>query len=260
LNSDDEQAMSINANPTRVPAARRYPVKPVAAGRRNPSSDLLDEIERALPRGRPESHLRLERIARVRTLVPDEIVFRQGDPIPLTLMLDGHAALRRTTADGRELVLGIATRGMLFGFSSIAGSLAGVDLVAVTPAEVAVWPGDEVRPLVVGDSGLALNVIDGMAKYLVHLSDRMDGFIHQEARRRVLRVLAEYEDLFFGDAHVLSRVQLPGLVGTSREMTGRVVRELEREGIIARVGKRGLRLVSPAQLHQAIGFASNKAF
>jgi CRP-like cAMP-binding protein len=170
-------------------------------------------------------------------------------------MLRGHAALRRTTADGRELVLGIAPPGMLFGFSSIAGSPAGVDLVAVTPARVAVWPGGEVRSLVLDDNGLALDVIDGMAKYLVHLSDRLDGFIHQEARRRVLRVLAEYEDLFFGDAQVLSRRHLPGLVGTSREMTGRVVRELEREGIIARVGKGGLRLVSPARVHQAVDLA-----
>jgi CRP-like cAMP-binding protein len=167
-------------------------------------------------------------------------------------MVRGHAALRRTTADGRELVLGIAPRGMIFGFSSIAASPAGVDLVAVTPVEVATWPGDEVRALVHDDIGLALDVIDGMAKYLVHLSDRLDGFIHQEARRRVLRVLAEHEDLFFGDAQVLSRVQLPGLVGTSREMTGRVLRQLEREGIIARVGKRGLRLISSARLHQAV--------
>src|SRR5207244_11450398 len=135
-----------------------------------------------------------------------------------------------------------------FGSSTRAGSLAGVELVAATPAEVAVWPGDEVRSLVVNDPGLALDVIDGMANYLVHLSDRIDGFIHQDARRRVLRVLVQHEDLFFGDRQVLSRGHLPGLVGTSREMTRRVVRELEREGGIARVGKHGLRLGALAQI------------
>jgi len=233
--------------------------QPLAAGSGDPSTDPLNQIADALPRARSETHRRLVRTARIRTLAPDEIVFRQGDPIPLTLILEGHASLRRTTADGRELVLGIAARGWLFGFSSIAGSLAGVDLVAVTPVEVAVWPGGDVRPLVPDDTGLALDVIDGMAKYLVHLSDRMDGFIHQDARRRVLRVLVEHEDLFFGDRHVLSRGHLPGLVGTSREMTRRVVRELEREGVIARVGKHGLRLVSPARLHQAVGLSSSGA-
>ena len=143
--------------------------------------------------------------------------------------------------------------GFLFGFSSVAGSPSGVDVVAVTPAQVAQWSGDDLRPLVIGDPGMALDVIDGMARFLVRISDRLDGFIHQDARRRVLRVLAEYEDLFFGEAQVLSRVHLPGLVGTSREMTGRVVRELEREGMIRRIGRGGLRLVSPNRFRRAVG-------
>jgi CRP-like cAMP-binding protein len=71
-------------------------------------------------------------------------------------------------------------------------------------------------------------------------------------------VLAEHEELFFGDPPVLSRVHLPGLVGTSREMTGRVVRQLEREGIVARAGKRGLRLVSPARLREALGLPTGR--
>ena len=44
----------------------------------------------------------------------------------------------------------------------------------------------------------------------------------QDARRRVLRVLAEYRGLFFGES--------PGL---------------ERKGWIARFGQHGLRLLSP---------------
>ena len=189
---------------------------------------------------------------------PGEIVFRQGDPIPVTLIVRGHAVFRRTTTDGRELVLGIAARGMLFGFSGIAGSMATVDLVAVTPTEVALWSGDELRPLVHDDGGLALDVVDGMAAYIVGISDRLDRFIHQDARQRLLRVLAEYEDLFFGATPVFSRAHLPGLVGTSREMTGRVIRDLEREGVIARVGMRGLRLLSPARLHEAVCLASTR--
>ena len=251
--------MTTVTSPTRIHAAGQPVAQPGAAGTGDPSTDLLNQIADALPGAHDATHRRLERTARIRTLASGEVAFRQGDPIPLTLMLRGHAALRRTTADGRELVLGIAARGWLFGFSSIAGCPAGVDLVAATPVELAVWSGADVRPLVLDDPGLALDVIDGMAKYLVHLSDRMDGFIHQEARLRVLRVLVEHEDLFFGDEQVLSRGHLPGLVGTSREMTRRVIRELEREGVIARVGKRGLRLVSPARLHQAVGLSSSEA-
>jgi CRP-like cAMP-binding protein len=213
---------------------------------------MRDAIGRVLPNARPESRRRLETTANVRTFGADEIVFLQGDPIPLTLTLGGYVAFRRTTPDGRELVFAVASPGRLFGLSSIAGGLATIDLVAVTSTEVATWPGDEVRSAVQDDPGFALDVIDGMAKYIVEISGRFDGFIHQDARRRVLRVLAEHEELFFGDPPILSRSHLPGLVGTSREMTGRVVRELERDGIIARVGRRRLRLVSQEALREAV--------
>jgi CRP-like cAMP-binding protein len=69
--------------------------------------------------------------------------------------------------------------------------------------------------------------------------------------------LAEYADLFFSEAPVLPRTLLPGLVGTSREMTGRVLRSLEAEGVLARVGRRGLRLLAPAALGDAAAAAGD---
>ena len=214
---------------------------------------ILPSLAKALPRATPASHRILAASASITLIPPGHIAFRQGYPIPLTLVLHGHVAFRRTTEDGRELVLGIGTPGMLFGFSSVAGSPAGVDLVAATPAEIATWPGDQLRTLVLTDAGLALDVIDGMARYIVGITDRIDGFVHQDARRRVVRILDAYRHLFFGREPILSRSHLPGLIGTSPEMTRRVVRELEREHVVERVGRRGLRLVSPERLDEAMG-------
>ena len=76
-----------------------------------------------------------------------------------------------------------------------------------------------------------------MAFSLHQTVERIEGFLHQDARLRVLRVLAQYRDLFFEEPVVLSRAHLPGLVGTSREMTGSVLRQLEREGTVVRVGR-----------------------
>lgn len=77
---------------------------------------------------------------------------------------------------------------------------------------------------------------------------RIEGFLHQDARRRALRVLAQHRELFFGEPPVLTRAHLPGLVGTSREMTGHVLRELESEGTVMPVGRVGLQLLRPDQL------------
>jgi len=110
------------------------------------------------------------------------------------------------------------------------------------------WKGPDIRRLAARDPGFALDVIDRLAGFVQAMTENIDGFLRQDARRRVIRVLLRYRDLFFGEPAVLSRAELPSLVGTSREMTGRVLRELEREGLVARVGRRGLRLLRPEDL------------
>jgi CRP/FNR family cyclic AMP-dependent transcriptional regulator len=208
-------------------------------------------LVRALPNAAPETIETLAGTARLRAAAPGDVVIRQGETIPFTLVIRGYGAFRRTTADGRQLVLGIASPGWLVGHPGIAGRAASQDLVAITPAKVARWSGTDVRALVLADPGLAVSVIDTMARFWGITIERLDGLIHQEARGRVLRVLAEYADLFFSEPAVLPRTLLPGLVGTSREMTGRVLRSLEAEGVISRVGRRGLRLLAPAALEEA---------
>ena len=225
---------------------------PIAPGGQGADpADLARIIASAIPNARPDTHLTLAHAARIQSLGSRDVIFRQGEPILLTLVLDGYASFRRTTADGRQLVLGVAMRGDLFGYSSISARRAGVDLVALTDARVAVWPGRELRKLTTDDLGLATDAIDGLADFIVDITERLDGFIHHSSRQRVVRVLARYSDLFFGEPAVLSRSHLPSLVGTSREMTGRVIRQLEREGMVARVGRNGLQLLAPARLHEA---------
>jgi CRP-like cAMP-binding protein len=211
---------------------------------------LRQLLERAWPGAASGSIERLADDAQVTRLDRGEVIFRQGESIPVTLVMDGYAAVRRTTWSGHEVVHRIAEPGDLFG-EGIAGQLAIADLVAITPTLVGLWPGADVRNGVVTDPGLAVAVIDGLGRQVVAMSQRIDSFIDQNARGRVLRVLSDYRDLFFSEPPVLSRTLLPGLVGASREMTGRVIRGLEREGMIARSGRAGLRLLSPSALEEA---------
>jgi CRP-like cAMP-binding protein len=221
--------------------------------------DLRKLIDKALPGGRPQTRDLLAGAARVRSFRGEDTVFRQGEPIPLTLMIRGFGTFRRTTIDGQHLAVGIANPGDLFGFSAIASAHSPVDLVALTDCQAAFWKGPEVRQLAATDSGFALAVVDWMANYLTTITEKVDGFLHQDARRRVVRILARHKDLFFAEPAVLSRSHLPSLVGTSREMTGRVLRQLEREGTLARVGRTGLRLLRPDGLDLERARPSQKA-
>jgi CRP-like cAMP-binding protein len=210
--------------------------------------EIREVIRRALPDCRPDTIDVLTRTARLRPVAADETIYRQGDPIPLTVLLRGYSAFRRTTATGQELMSGVGRPGDLFGFSGVAAVLSSVQLVTLTDCVVAQWPGPDVRTLAREDPGLALGALDSTAAALHLLLERIDGFLHQGARIRVMRILVRHQDLFFGDPVVLTRTHLPSLVGTSREMTGRVLRVLEREGTVERVGRVGLKLLRPDRL------------
>jgi CRP-like cAMP-binding protein len=205
-------------------------------------------LERASPGCTPATSQFLAETAHVRTIRTEDKIFRQGEAVPLTLFLRGYGAFRRTTIDGQQIATGVATPGDLLGFTSITSGTSSVDLVALTECEVALWSGLEIRRIAVTDPGFALDVIGHLGTFLNTMTEKVDGFLHQNARRRVVRILARHQDLFFSEPAILSRAHLPSLVGTSREMTGRVLRELEREGTVARVGRTGLRLLRPDRL------------
>jgi CRP-like cAMP-binding protein len=191
---------------------------------------------------------RLTQTVKVRLVKPGGHIYRQGEPVPLTLILKGYGAARRTTVTGKQLVSGVVPSGMLFGWSGLASVPSSVELVALTECETGQWRGSEIRTLALADPPLAAAAIDSMAWSLHQTIERIEGFLHQDARFRVLRILAQHRNLFFGEPAVLTRSHLPGLVGTTREMTSRVLRQLEREGTVARTGRGGLKLLRPDQL------------
>ena len=209
---------------------------------------LRELIVPVLPGSRPETIEAMVAGARLRTLDPQDPIYRQGDPVDLLLILDGHIAFQRTNLSGQHLITGVATTGDLFGFSAMAPVQSSVETVALTRSRVAQWGGSDVRALAMMDPALGLDAVDSLARSLHSVLERIEGYMHQDSRQRVLRILSRHKDLFFSDPPVLTRGHLPGLVGTTREMTGSVLRQLEREGVVAREGRSGLRLLRPDSL------------
>ena len=124
------------------------------------------------------------------------------------------------------------------------------EAIALTDATVASWPAELVRTMARSDEGLATDLFDRVLDTLETAIQSLDVLVHQGATVRVARVLLVHGALLFGPDAPLPRRHLPAMVGTSREMTGRVLRTLERAGIVARVG-RGLRLLDAKALEEA---------
>jgi CRP-like cAMP-binding protein len=209
---------------------------------------LLSEV---FPNSRPDSRQALAASASVRTFATGQPILHQGDERSFALILGGQVAFRRTTVDGRQLIMLIVSRGALAAFLPLASRPISVDVLPLTPAPAAVWQSATIRSLASTDPGLAIDILDHVLATFEEIIDRLDAFQYQNALRRVARVLNLHTHLFFSEPAVLTRRHLPSMVGTSREMTGRVLRALESRGLVARVGRSRLRLLDPAGLAHA---------
>lgn len=105
------------------------------------STELLPLAERALPGCEPDTYRHLAEFARVVTVKRDDVIFRQGGPIPLTLVVRGHGAFRRTTVHGQVMMVDVARPSDLFGFSAIASTRTPVDFVALSSDRAICWAG-----------------------------------------------------------------------------------------------------------------------
>ncbi len=204
----------------------------------------------------PESHVdtlsALVESGRVLSCAAGETILNQGDEGRLVLVLDGHVGLRRTTIDGRQLITRIATRGELGTVLPLAARPSAADLVALTGCHVVMWLPKVARALAETDPGFAMAIVDHVLASTETMVERVDGLLYQDAITRVARVLYAHQDLFFSEPPVLTRAHLPALVGTSREMTSRVLRVLEARKMVARVGRDRLQVVDAERLEQAV--------
>lgn len=230
---------------------RGNPTRWRATGAVTAPDRLASIVRKAFPRCRQGTVGALEALADVRTFDAGDTLVAQGDEGRTVLVLDGHVAFRRTTIDGREVMPRVVSSGQLAALMPIALRPAVVEVVAVSPCRVALVPGSGLWALAEADNGFALDLLEHVLFTFEGIVERLDGLMYQAATRRVARVLEQHASILFGEAAVLTRAYLPALVGTTPEMTRRVLRILETDGIVARIGGDRLDLLDPARLSEA---------
>jgi CRP-like cAMP-binding protein len=190
--------------------------------------------------------------------------YAAGDPIAtgrdpalsMAIVLDGVVAGLIHNASGKELAYGILNEGEVGGLISLRPELSeGLTMVAWTRAMVATWPGGLVRRLASADPGLGLDLVDLALNFASELSRQVDALMALPAKQRLARVLRDYSELAFDpERPLLRRTHLAMLMGTSREMMERVLRDFERDRIVTRVGQTGLVVIDEAALERvAVG-------
>jgi CRP-like cAMP-binding protein len=201
----------------------------------------------------------LERAAQLRTFGRRELLQATGIQLPPFLPLEGHVMVRRVAETGQVRAALIAGPGYLGGLRSISDpdGEALYELVALTEGSWATWDPRFVRDLAGQDAGLAMGLFDRSSHFAVVLDMRLDERSFENARQRLATILTRYGKTIFDTPHpVAQRTDLAAMIGSSRVMMYRALRELEADGLIERQRGGGIVVLDEERLTGLIVIAA----
>ena len=208
-------------------------------------------VARLLPGANPSMLRRLERTAQQQSFSRRDLLHARGIELPPFVMLNGHVMARRVAETGQVRAALIAGPGYLGGLRSISDPDAEAlyELVALTDGTWATWDPRFVRELALQDAGLAVGLLDHSSDFAVVLNMRLDERSFENARQRLAAILTRYGKAIFDTPHpVAQRADLAAMLGTSRVMMYRALRELEAEGLVQRQRSGGINILDEERL------------
>jgi CRP-like cAMP-binding protein len=216
---------------------------------------LGSHVARLLPGAETGSVRHLERAARQAAFRRHDLLQARGVQLPPFVLLEGHAMARRVAETGQVRAALIAGPGYFGGLRSISDSEggAGYELVALTDGAWATWEPQLVRDLAARDAGLAVGLFDQSSEFSDVLDMRLDERSFENARQRLAVILTRYGKVIFDTPHpVAQRADLAAMIGTSRGMMYRALRELEADGLVERQPGGGIVVLDEARLSALI--------
>jgi CRP/FNR family transcriptional regulator, cyclic AMP receptor protein len=173
-------------------------------------------------------------------------IIHEGDkPDTLYYIIDGSVSVLIEDDEGREIVLAYLNPGDFFGemglFEEDISRSAWV--VARTACEMAQINYDQFRNLAMDDASIIFKLASQMATRLRKTSRKVSDLAFLDVTGRVAHTLLELTQEPDAMTHPdgmqirITRQEIARIVGCSREMVGRVLKELEEEELISAKGK-----------------------
>lgn len=221
----------------------------------------------------PEPSDRLLEGAQLVDLAAGEVfyhgAFQEEEPVSLGLVVDGLLRILMRSRDGREVTIRYARSGAMIGLPAVllAGSgapgyldrwraLGGAtrDAEALHDSVILRLRPGRFRQLMLEDVELASRLAINIAEQLQQVLDVLGADLFLPVRNRVASHLLDLAEPQGGFLVVrLNHRDVAAAIGSVREVVSRVIKSMEREGLVERVGgvKGYLRLLDPAGLHDA---------
>jgi CRP-like cAMP-binding protein len=201
----------------------------------------------------PETRRALEEFGSVRTLQPDEALFRVGDASGMVMFpLSGTLQMSKTAARGRRQVLCNAGEAGCGGICMLAmPDRSPADIRGLTPGQVLLISREKFQELARRDPLICQSGWRAAAECMLHLSALIEALSFHKVSERVALMLFDATDRD-GDMVRLTQSDVAAEVGTTREVVARCLASLQSSGVI-RLGRGRISVLNRQKLQEELG-------
>ena len=186
----------------------------------------------------PEGQLQLLTQVLSRKPYPkNSTVIAAGDPTDaMYIVVSGRLKVVMSDKEGQEVILAILNQGEYFGeMGLIAQAPRSATVTTIEPCELLTITRTDFTKCLKGNFDLTMNVIRGLVKRLREADKKIGSLALMDVYGRVARLLLEMAETVDGQKVVtkkLPKQQIAKMIGATREMVTRVMKELEASGHI----------------------------
>jgi len=186
----------------------------------------------------PDDQLRtLVTVVARRSASRSSVIMAAGDPIDsLYIVISGRLKVMMAEADGKEVILSLIGPGEFFGeMGLIDDSPRSASVVAIEPCELLSVTKRDFRKCLQENFEMAMTVMRGLVRRLREADRKIGSLALLDVYGRVARLLLDMSENVNGQKTVTKRLpkqDIAKMIGASREMVSRVMKNLQMGGYI----------------------------
>jgi CRP/FNR family cyclic AMP-dependent transcriptional regulator len=179
----------------------------------------------------------LMRVAMLRAIPRNTVVLSAGDSTDnIYFVLSGALKVQVSDEDGREVILSKLGPGELFGEMGVLDDHPrSATVLAVESSQVVVMGKADFKQCLVDNPDVSLFIMRNLTKRLRMADRNIESLALLDVYGRVARLLLESAETVDGRkvvTHKLTKQDIGKMIGASREMVSRVMRDLAAQGLI----------------------------
>lgn len=176
-----------------------------------------------------------------------EVIFRQSDPGNyFFLVKKGNVKITSSSEEGQEVTLAIIEEKECFGEMSLLDEeKRSAAAVALSDSEILYIPREAFLKFLNQFPLVAVKLLAVLSRRLRRADEKIESLVFHSAKERLLRLLTEWIDTHGENVEgaifvkqPLTHQEIANLIGTTRETTTRIFKELRQKNIISIEGKK----------------------